>query len=73
MFGDRRALGTKNGKTFDWMSYKEFGHDVQAFKNVLASKNFKFDDKLAIISNNRAEWAVTMYATLSLGGQLIPM
>lgn len=73
MFGDKPVFGTKNGNKFDWMSYNEFGKQVQAFRNVLHSKNFKFDDKLALISNNRSEWAVTMYATLSLGGQIVPM
>ena len=73
MFGDRPVLGTKNGNKFDWMSYKELGENVQKFRNVLGSKNFKFDDKVAIISNNRAEWVVIMYATMSLGGQLVPM
>lgn len=73
MFGDNKCLGTKNGDKFDWMTYKQLGEEVQKFRNVLASKNFKFDDKVAIISNNRAEWVVIMYATMSLGGQLVPM
>lgn len=73
MFGDNKCLGTKNGDKFDWMTYKQLGEEVQKFRNVLASKNFKFDDKCAIISNNRAEWVVIMYATMSMGGQLVPM
>lgn len=73
MFGDKPVLGTKVGNAYEWMSYKQLGEDVQSFRNVLASKNLKFDDKVALISNNRAEWVVAMYATMSLGGQLVPM
>ncbi len=73
MFGDKPVLGTRNGDKFDWMSYKQLGEDVQKFRNVLASKNIKFNDKVALISNNRAEWVVTMFGTMSLGAQLVPM
>jgi acyl-CoA synthetase (AMP-forming)/AMP-acid ligase II len=30
-------------------------------------------DKVAIISNNRVEWAVAMYAVTGVGAQLVPM
>lgn len=29
--------------------------------------------KVALISNNRLEWAVAYFATISLGAQIIPM
>lgn len=73
LFGDKPVLGTKVGNAYEWMSYKQLGEEVQKFRNILAARHFKFDDKVAIISNNRAEWVVTMYATMSLGGQLVPM
>ncbi len=73
LFGDKPVLGTKVGNVYEWMSYKQLGDGVQKFRNVLAERHFKFDDKLAIISNNRTEWVVAMYATMSLGGQLVPM
>lgn len=31
------------------------------------------EDKVAMIANNRIEWASTYYATVSLGAQLVPM
>lgn len=73
LFGDKPVLGTKVGNAYQWMSYKQLGEDVQKFRNILAERKFKFDDKVAIISNNREEWVVAMYATMSLGGQLVPM
>lgn len=40
---------------------------------MLASHNIGRDDKVALISDNRVEWAVTYFAANSLGAQLIPM
>lgn len=75
-FKDRGVLGTLSAdKTaYNWMTYGEFGVEVQRFRNVLGGHlNFQFDDKTAIVSNNRYEWVVAMYATMSLGGQIVPM
>ena len=73
LFSDNHVLGTKKGPTFEWMTYKDLDSEIQKFRNVLGSKKFKFNDKVAIISNNRVEWPVIMYATMSLGGQVVPM
>lgn len=73
LFADKPVLGTKNGLTFDWMTYHQLGEEVQKFKNVLGLKKFQINDKVAIISNNRVEWAVIMYATIAMGGQIVPM
>jgi long-chain acyl-CoA synthetase len=73
-FSDRKFLGVRNGNVFDWMTYKEFNRDVEKFRKVL---KYHFDitenDKVAIISNNRVEWAVCAYAALGLGAQIVPM
>lgn len=37
------------------------------------SHNIGKDDKVAMISDNRVEWAVTFFAANSLGAQIIPM
>jgi long-chain acyl-CoA synthetase len=31
------------------------------------------NDKIALISNNRWEWATVVYATFGLGAQIVPM
>lgn len=72
-FGDDPFLGTRNGDKFDWMTYREFDVAVQRFRNVLQHHGVGFDDKVAIISNNRTEWAVIAYATMGMGGQIVPM
>jgi long-subunit acyl-CoA synthetase (AMP-forming) len=73
MYKDKNLFGVKNGSTFDWITYKEFGKQVQCFRNVLKHHNIGKNDKVAIISNNRIEWAVTMYAAAGLGAQIVSM
>lgn len=46
---------------------------MDKFRNVLASHNIGVNDKVAVISDNRVEWAVTFFAANSLGAQIIPM
>lgn len=51
--GKNNAFGTKKGNKYEWMTYEEFGKEVDKFRSVLAQHNFGYDDKIAIISNNR--------------------
>lgn len=66
-------FGTKNGSKFDWITYSQFSKEVQLFRNVLLKYGVKKNDKVAVISNNRLEWAIAMYGAMSLGAQWVPM
>lgn len=60
-------------KEYDWLTYDDIALKVQQFRNVLKHHNIGKNDKVAIISNNRVEWAVCSYATLGVGAQIVPM
>lgn len=66
-------FGTKVGGAFEWTTYSEFDVEVSKCRIALAEHHLGKDDKLAIISNNRLEWAVVKYAANGLGAQVIPM
>ena len=72
-YKDRELFGTRVGSKYEWMTYAEFGKQVQLFRNVLAHHKIGKNDKVALISNNRIEWAVAFYAVAGVGGQLVPM
>lgn len=74
-FGNRPLFGTKRGddKSIEWLSYKDFGKQVDRCRAALSAEGVKRGDAVAIISNNREEWAVCAYATYSLGGVFVPM
>lgn len=73
LFGPRELFGTKTDGHWTWTTFDEFGKQVDGFRGGLASLGIKQGDKVAIISNNRVEWAVAYYACASLGAALVPM
>ena len=73
LFGDRPCLGSRVGDKYEWITYNEFGRLVQKFRNVLTHHKIEKGDKVALISNNRVEWAVCMYAVTGMGANLVPM
>jgi long-chain acyl-CoA synthetase len=72
-YAGRELFGTKVGTVWRWMTYGEFGKQVDAFRSGLAARGVKKGDKVACISNNRVEWAVAAYATAGLGAVWVPM
>lgn len=72
-YPNNHLFGTRNGDRFDWITYAEFGKLVSETRKVLHHNGVGVNDKVALISNNRVEWATFMYATQSLGGQIVPM
>ena len=69
------AFGTydRHLARYDWMTFEDFGEDVSRLRRVLKNHNVGFDDKVGIIANNRVEWAMTKYATVGVGAQIVPM
>jgi long-subunit acyl-CoA synthetase (AMP-forming) len=66
-------FGTKVGNAFEWITYEQFDKEVAKFRIVLNQHKIGFDDKVALISNNRVEWAIVNYAAAGLGAQIVPM
>ncbi len=72
-FADRRLFGTKIDGVYRWISFGEFAGLVDRFRAALSQLGVERGDKVAVISNNRVEWAVGAYATYSLGAHYVPM
>jgi len=68
LFGQRTPDGSWN-----WITYREFGQAIDQARGGLASLGVSSGDRVAIISDNRPEWAVGAYATYSLGAAWVPM
>lgn len=73
LYGPRDLFGTKKSGQWTWMTYAEVGKLVDSFRGGLASLGVKRGDRVAIVSNNRVEWAVAAYACCGLGAALVPM
>ncbi len=68
LFGRRTPDGS-----WAWMTYGEFGKAIDEARGGLAGLGVTHGDRVAIISDNRIEWAVGAYATYSLGAAWVPM
>jgi len=72
-FPDSPLFGTKRGGQWQWMTYLEFGRATDDFRAGLASLGLARGDRVAIIANNRPEWAIAAYACFGLGVAYVPM
>ena len=73
-FGDKPALAHKpKGGTYQDITYTEFGNSVDAFSKGLQALGVEKEDRIAILSENRPEWAISDFGILKAGGINVPM
>src|SRR6516164_5216310 len=72
-YADRQLFGVKEGSEWTWITYARFHELVDAFRGGLAGLGIGRGDKVAMIADNRVEWAVACYATYGLGASFVPM
>lgn len=66
-------FGEKHGTEWKWMTYGAFKEKVDNCRGGLAGLGVKVGDRVAVISNNRSEWAICAYACYTLGAAYVPM
>ena len=67
-YGSKPALAHKpKGGTYQDISYAELGESVHAFSKGLNALGVQKDDRVAILSENRPEWAIADFGTLKAG------
>ena len=71
-YADNKLFGTKTGGEWVWTKYAEFATQVEAFRGFLSSLGVQKDDRVAVVSNNRVEWAVGAFAAFGLGAWYVP-
>ena len=65
-FAERKLFGTRVGDKFEWITYRQFGREVEKFRNVLHAHKFGYNDKLSLISNNRVGEIIRIDDKISL-------
>ncbi len=66
-------IGTKVSGEYKWTTFDEFGEEVEDLRGALSTMGVGKEDTVAVISDNRKEWAAGAYATYSLGAKYCPM
>jgi long-chain acyl-CoA synthetase len=72
-FGDKPALGTRKAHGWEWTTFRQLGELVDNARSGLASLGVQPGDRVAVIANNRLEWAVCAYACYTRGVSYVPM
>jgi long-chain acyl-CoA synthetase len=72
-FGDRVALRHKVEKVYQDITYRALAESIEKMASGLAQLGIQKGDRVAILSENRPEWAITDLAVLALGGIVIPI
>lgn len=72
-FANRPLFGTKERGVWQWMTYGEFREKTDHIRGALAAAGVEKGDRVAIIANNRPEWAIAAYAAYGLGAAFVPM
>ena len=72
--GSKPALAHKpKGGTYQDISYTEFGESVDVFSKGLSALGVQKGDRVAILSENRPEWAISDFGILKAGAVNVPM
>ena len=73
-YGSKPALAHKpKGGTYQDISYTELGESVDAFSKGLNALGVQKEDRVALLSENRPEWAITDFGSLKAGAVTVPM
>ena len=72
-FPKKEAIGFKQGGRYRWLTWQEFGGRVDSVASALLRKGLGFGDRIAILSENRPEWAAVDVAAQSIGMSTVPI
>jgi len=72
-YGSKRAMLGKQGSHWEEMSWQTLGTKIVHAAHGLAALGFRAGDRLAILAENRPEWAILDLACLFLGGVDVPL
>jgi long-chain acyl-CoA synthetase len=70
---ERPLFGVKRGGSWRWMSYAEFGRRVDRARGALDAAGVGAGDRVALIADNRPEWAIVAHAAYGLRAAAVPM
>ncbi len=72
-YGHKKALMYKENGVYRSIRFDELWERVRIVAALLQELGIKRGDKVAILANNRPEWAITDLATMMLGAVVVPI
>lgn len=71
--GQAPLFGRRRDGQWVYTTYRAFADEVEALASGLVHAGVEPGDRVAILSNNRQEWAAVTYATYAVGAAVVPM
>ncbi|MDH5673684.1 MAG: long-chain fatty acid--CoA ligase [Myxococcales bacterium] len=72
-YADRPLFGSRRHSGWEWVRYGQFRRLVDQARAGLATLGVGPGDRVAVISDNRLEWAYFAYGTYTRGAVYVPM
>lgn len=72
-YRQRDLFGTRTPEGWRWLRYDAFAKLVDDLRAGLEGLGLRAGDRIAVISENRVEWAVAAFASFTLGAILVPI
>ena len=72
-YGSKAALSSKVDGAYQDITYAELGNRIKDFCLGLIALGVQKGERVALLSENRPEWAVSDLAILAAGGINVPM
>ena len=72
-YGSKPALATKRASGWSWTTFAQLHAMIDQARGGLSAAGVTEGNMVAVISDNRLEWAVCCYATYGLGAAYVPM
>ncbi len=69
----REAFGSKTPSGWSYVSFDEFRRETDRCRGGLKKLGVSAGDRVAIVANNRLEWALAAFGTFGLRGAYVPM
>lgn len=68
-----KALSIKNKEEWSELSYIELSRQAKNFGNYLIDNGIQREDRIAILSESRPEWAIALFASIQTGAITVPL
>ncbi len=72
-FASRELFGSKTASGWTWITFDEFRKQTDRCRGGLKKLGVAPGDRVAIVANNRLEWALAAFATFGLRAAYVPM
>jgi long-chain acyl-CoA synthetase len=70
---EREAVGTRHGREWTFVRYRELAQRVDQARAGLASLGVEPGDRVAVLSSNRLDWLTVAFALAGLSAVLVPI